>query len=139
MNAIASRPSALNSIFRGNRADIKKGWNMLRTIWMSVFMLIGMVFSLDARADYWFKVNDASQIQYLIGQTQIYLRNLNSFDASVQGTAPWSDYNYWIDLSTDVGKACWATLLAKMEAREPIWIYITSQTANGAVTIAWFG
>jgi hypothetical protein len=112
---------------------------MLRNIFMVGCLLLGVGFSLEARADYWFKINDASQIQFLIGNPQIYLRNLNSFDASVQGTVPWTDYNYWIDLSTDAGKACWATLLVKMEAREPIWLYITSQTANGAVTIAWFG
>jgi hypothetical protein len=107
--------------------------------WMAASVVLGAAFSLDARADYWFRVSDASQIQYLVTNPQIYLRNLNTFDASVQGTAPWTDYNYWIDVSTDGGKACWATLLAKMEAKEPIWIYITSQTANGAVTIGWFG
>lgn len=74
----------------------KKRTNRSRA-WMGAFLVLGTVFSLDARADYWFKVNDASQIQFLIGNPQIYLRNLNSFDSSVQGTAPWTDYNYWID------------------------------------------
>jgi hypothetical protein len=112
---------------------------MLRNLWLASLLLVGTAFSVQAQADYWFKVNDASQIQYLIGGPQIYLRNLSSFDASVQGSVPGGFYNYWIDLSTDGGKANWATLLSKMEAREPIWIYIISQTANGAVLIAWFG
>jgi hypothetical protein len=100
---------------------------------------VGTAFSLQARADYWFKVTDASQIQFLIGNPQIYLRNLNTFDSTVVGgSAPWG-YHYWIDLSTDGGKANWATLLTKMEAHEPIWVYIGSQTADGGVNIGWFG
>jgi hypothetical protein len=102
---------------------------------MGALLVFGAAFSLDARADYWFKVNDASQIQYLIGSPQIYLRNLNTFDSTVLGCC----YNYWIDISTDGGKASWATLLAKIQSQQPIWIYITSQTVAGAVTIAWFG
>jgi hypothetical protein len=94
--------------------------------WMAALLVLGAAFSLDARAD------------YLIGNPQIYLRNLNTFEAAVQGTAPWTDYNYWIDLSTDGGKACWATLLAKKGSKRTN-VFITSQTANGAILIAWFG
>lgn len=108
--------------------------NRLRA-WMAAFLLIGAAFSLDARADYWFKVNDASQITYLVGNPQIYLRNLNTFDSTVLGCC----YNYWIDISTDAGKAAWATLLAKMQTQQAIWIYVTSQTVGGSVTVAWFG
>jgi hypothetical protein len=106
-----------------------------RRAWIAVFLFIGIAFSVDARADYWFKVNDASQIQYLIGGPQIYLRNLNTFDSTVLGCC----YNYWIDVSTDAGKATWATLLAKIQAQQPIWLYIASQTVAGSVTVAWFG
>jgi len=62
-NAIASLQSAL----KGSGGDSKRGLSVLRTTWMSVFVLIGIAFNLEARADYWFKINDASQIQYLIG------------------------------------------------------------------------
>jgi hypothetical protein len=99
---------------------------------MGVFLVLGAVFSLDARADYWFKVNDASQIQYLIGSPQIYLRNLNTFDSTVLGCC----YNYWIDVSTDAGKAACATLLAKIQTQQPIWIYTSSQTVAGSATVA---
>jgi len=112
----------------------KKRMSRLRA-WMGAFLVLGAAFSLDARADYWFKVNDASQIQYFVNSSQIYLRNLNTFDSSVLGCC----FNYWIDISTDSGKAIWATLLAKMQAQQPIWIYITSQTVAGSVTVAWFG
>jgi hypothetical protein len=112
--------------------------SVLRSL-MHVFLVSGVAFSLEARADYWFKVNDASQIQYFVNSTpnstQIYLRNLNTFDSTVLGCC----FNYWVDISTDLGKAIWATLLAKIQAQQPIWIYITSQTAAGPVTVAWFG
>jgi hypothetical protein len=113
---------------------------MLRNIAMAAVLLIGMAFNLQARADYWFRVNDASQIQFLIGGPRIYLRNLDTFDGSVVGdnTAPWG-YHYWVDVSNDGGKADWATLLTKIEAKERIWVYIASQTVNGAVLIGWFG
>ena len=120
---ISSAPSTRRNRLNGLRA------------WMAAFLLIGAAFSLDARADYWFKVNDASQIQYFISGPQIYLRNLNSFDSTVLGCC----YNYWVDISTDPGKAAWATLLAKMQTQQPIWIYVASQTVAGSVTVAWFG
>ena len=103
--------------------------------WMGGLLIFGAAFCLEARADYWFKVNDASQIQYMVGSPQIYLRNLNTFDSTVLGCC----YNYWIDVSTDAGKAAWATLLAKVQTQQPIWIYIASQTVAGSVTVAWFG
>jgi hypothetical protein len=108
---------------------------MLRNLWVAGVLLVGTAFSLQARADYWFRVSDASQIQYLIENTQVMLRNLNSFDSTVLGCC----YNYWIDVTTEGGKAMWATLLTKMEAKEPIWVYVQSQTAVGPVMIAWFG
>jgi hypothetical protein len=110
---------------------------MFRNTIAAVILLIGIAFGSQAHADYWFKVNDASLIQYqiLLTPSQIMLRNLNSFDSTVLGCC----YNYWIDLSTDAGKAMWATLLAKMETKEPIWVWVTSQTAAGAVMIVWLG
>jgi hypothetical protein len=109
---------------------------MLRNLILVSLLLVGTTFSFQARADYWFRVSDASLIQYQIAPpSQVLLRNLNSFDSTVLGCC----YNYWIDLSTDAGRAMWATLLTKMEAREPIWVWVTSQTAGGAVMIVWFG
>jgi len=99
-------------------------------------LLAAMTFAIlastaaPAEATYWFKVNDASQIQYQIGPPdRIFLRNLSQFDGTVLGCC----YNYWIDLSTAAGKAQWATLLAKMQAKESIWIFVMSQTQVGTI------
>jgi hypothetical protein len=112
---------------------------MLRNLMLVGLFLVGTVFSLQARADYWFRVADASQIQYLTdGGSRIYFRNLNSFDATVLGCC----YNYWIDVSTDAGKAAWATVLAKIEAKEHIWLYLpgsSSQTVASPVIVGDFG
>lgn len=112
---------------------------MLRNLLVASGLLIGTAFSLQARADYWFRVADASQIQYLTdGGSRIYLRNLNSFDATVLGCC----YNYWIDVSNDAGKAAWATVLTKIEAKEHIWLYLagsSSQTVASLVIVGDFG
>jgi len=105
---------------------------MLRNIVAVAVLLIGTAFSLQARASYWFKVSDASQIQYIIanGTTeQIFLRNLSQFDATVLPCC----YNYWIDLSTDAGRANWSLLLAKIQAGQSIWVFVPNQPATGAV------
>jgi hypothetical protein len=115
------------------------GGDMLRNVLVAACLLAGSAYSLDARADYWFRVADAGQIQYLSdGGTRIYLRNLNSFDSSVLGCC----YNYWIDVSTDAGKAAWAALLSKIEAQEHIWLYLLgpqSQTVASLVVVGDWG
>jgi hypothetical protein len=67
--------------------ESRRAKNLTRRLhaYIAVALVMGAAFSLDARADYWFKINDASQIQYLIGGPQIYLRNLNVFDDTVLG------------------------------------------------------
>lgn len=112
---------------------------MARNIVGAAVLLLGTAFSLQAHADYWFRVADASQIQYLTdGGTRIYLRNLNSFDSTVLGCC----YNYWIDVSSEAGKAAWATLLTKIETQQHIWLYLTgpqSQTVASPVIVGDFG
>jgi hypothetical protein len=88
--------------------------------------LAGIGVSVPALADYWFHVPDASQLKYTIGaDSKVYLRNLNQFDSTVLGCC----FNYWIDLTSVQGPATWATLLAKIEAQQGIWIFVGSQTA----------
>jgi hypothetical protein len=53
--------------------------------WMAASLVLGAAFSLDACADYWFKVKDASRIQYLVRSPQICLGDLNTFDSTVLG------------------------------------------------------
>jgi hypothetical protein len=94
--------------------------------------LIGLGASVPALADYWFQVPDASQLKYVISvDGKVYLRNLNQFDSAVLGCC----YNYWIDLTSSQGPAVWATLLAKIEAQQEIWIFVGSPTAASYVYV----
>ena len=94
--------------------------------------LIGIGVSVPALADYWFQVPDASQLKYVISvDGKVYLRNLNQFDSTVLGCC----YNYWIDLTSPQGPAIWATLLAKMETQQGVWIFVGSQTAASYVYV----
>jgi hypothetical protein len=112
---------------------------MLQKIVALSVLLLGTTFSPQSRADYWFKVNDASLIQFLNdGGTRIYLRNLDSFDSTVLGCC----FNYWIDLSTDAGKAAWTTILERRRQHEEIWLYLvgtSSRTVPSLVIIGDFG
>jgi hypothetical protein len=112
---------------------------MFRKIVALGILVICATFSRQSRADYWIRVADATQIQFLTdGGMRIYLRNLNSFDASVLGCC----FNYWIDLSSDAGKAAWATILSKMQGKEHIWLYLvgaSSQTIASIVIVGDFG
>ena len=113
--------------------------NTLRQITLLWILVIGTTLSFQSHADHWIRVTDASQIQYLTdGGTKIYLRNLNSFDDTVLGCC----FNYWIDVSTDAGKAAWSTILSKMEVHEHIWLYLvgtSSQTVASIVIVGDFG
>jgi len=92
----------------------------------------GIGVSVPALADYWFHVPDASQLKYIVdSDSKVYLRNLNQFDSTVLGCC----YNYSIDLTTAQGQAIWATLLAKIETQQGIWIFIGSQTAPSYVYV----
>ena len=103
---------------------------MFRSLWMNLALLSGLALSAPAFADYWFQVPDSSQLKYVVGNdSKVYLRNLNQFDSTVLGCC----YNYWIDLSTAAGRAQWATLLAKIQSGQEVWIFVTSQTAQGTV------
>jgi hypothetical protein len=109
---------------------------MLRIVSMTIMLLAGVAFSFQARADYYFKISDASQLQYVMTNDQrVYLRNLNQFDGTVLGCC----FNYWIDLTNEAGRAQWATFLAKIEAREEIWVFVLSQTQGGAVYLGDLG
>jgi hypothetical protein len=106
--------------------------------WMGAFLALGTGFSLDAHADYWFRVSDTSQIQYLVGSPQICLRNLNTLRQHCLGLLLQLLDRHFIK-PTSGGKAAWATLLARMVSQQPVCIYISSQIAPGAATVTWFG
>lgn len=110
----------------------------MRRYFLSFCCLLGVAANLPAHADYWLRVSDASQLQYLIGPTKIWFRNLSQFDNMVAGCC----YNYFMDLTTPGGQAGWTTILAKIQSNSPIWIYIygtpTTPTQSPALSVFTF-
>ena len=72
-------------------------------------------------------VNDASQVQYVANPDgKIYFRNLNQFDPTWAGCC----YAFWIDVSTDGGRAQYAAFLSAFFTRQKIMFY--GDSAGGA-------
>ena len=91
----------------------------------SLFLLPVLLFGSAAEATDFLQIDDASQIQWQItSQNRVYLRNLNTFDATYLACC----YNYWFDASTDAGKSFLAVLLARTAAAQPIDIGVVDKT-----------
>jgi hypothetical protein len=72
-------------------------------------------------------VNDASQIKFVVHtDNKVYVRNLNQFDSAWAGCC----YAFWMDLSTDSGRAQYAAFLSAYFSRQKITLL--ADTAGGA-------
>lgn len=76
-------------------------------------------------------ISDPTGIQYAVQDGKVYLRNLNSYDSTWLPCC----YNYWIDLSTDNGKAQFSALLAHKLSGKKLSIWKTDPTTAGALDI----
>ncbi len=91
--------------------------------------LIGLLLiscsSISVASDY-LLIPDMSQLKFQISGTKVYLRNLNQFDES------WADccYSYYVDLTTDDGRATWSTMLAKMTVGGRYYIGVNSKSST---------
>ena len=71
-------------------------------------------------------VDDASRLKWSISSGKVYFRNFNEIDATWQGCC----YVYYIDLSTDEGKAMFSLFLTRHSARQPLNFWVANKTAN---------
>lgn len=62
------------------------------------------------------KVNDASQIKFIISGDRVFLRNIHEFDANWLTCC----YNYWLDLTTETGKAQYAYFMLRYASKESV-------------------
>jgi hypothetical protein len=108
---------------RGNR----------RAAFCMIAIAIGALHSTVSRAGtVYFTVPDASQIYYLSADDRVYLRNLTSFASGPVGGIA----TYWIDLSSQTGKALFAILLASAGRSSPMML--GAPDSGGAVTIGGY-
>ncbi|KRA61533.1 hypothetical protein ASD79_05275 [Caulobacter sp. Root655] len=69
-------------------------------------------------------VPDASVLQYGVSyDAKVYFRNLNQVDASWLGCC----YNYWIDVSTDTGRAQFSAFLTAKASHSRIVFFIADK------------
>jgi len=74
-------------------------------------------------------ISNASNIKFAATNDQkVYLRNLDQYDNSWLGCCNF----YWIDISTDWGKAQYANLLSAKYSGSRLGLYINSKTSGGA-------
>jgi hypothetical protein len=76
-------------------------------------------------------INDPSTILYGVQDNRVYLRNLNTYESDWLPCC----YNYWIDLSTDGGKAMFSALLAHKLSGKRLSIWKTDPTTPGPIDI----
>jgi hypothetical protein len=96
----------------------------------SLFILgLAVLASSSTWAGDYLPVSDASRILFAIGPgNAVYLRNLNELDSTWLGCCQ----SYYIDTSTDIGKAQFSDFLSAVMSHAPISFYLASKTAGGA-------
>ncbi len=80
-------------------------------------------------------INDPSSLkwqQYSDGK--IYFRNLNEFpDGVYTNNFGGCCVKYWVDTTTDGGKALWSTILYHMASNKPFYISKSSAATDGHI------
>ena len=93
-------------------------------IFLITFLFLSGFFTSFANAEaVYVHVKDMSLISYqqVKDDDRIYFRNLNQFNPDVSGCC----YAFYLDVSTDFGKAAWSTMLMKMASRQDLYLYVT--------------
>lgn len=82
-----------------------------------ILMAAAMLLSLQASAQNWVEVDDASKLLWQMqADGVVWFRNLNEFSAS---QAPCC-YAYKLDTTTPGGRVIWSVIMTKMAAHERI-------------------
>jgi hypothetical protein len=99
-----------------------------------VIVIFLMASSLSSAED-WVRVTDWNKLSWQIQSHsgRVFLRNLDAFNSEFLGCC----YNYYIETSTDQGKAVWSTILSHMMTNKPLILGVADQTKSGAIT--YFG
>jgi len=64
-------------------------------------------------------IPDAANVKYAVGDGKAYFRNLDEFNPAFSGCC----FDYWLDLSTDTGRAMFATFLSKQISGQPVVLF----------------
>lgn len=116
---------------RTNKAFIANKWMKALRFVATISAVMTLLVSAPAGASSGIVINDASTILYGVQDNKVYLRNLNTYDPSWLPCC----YNYWIDLSTDGGKAMFSALLAHKLSGKRLSIWKTDPSTAGPIEI----
>lgn len=104
-------------------------FSMMRSCFLSAALVIGLSVSHPAYALDGLYVSQPEKLKFVIDSGRLYFRNLNEFG---DGWKPCC-YSYWIDLSTDSGKAQFSLLLTFYSSGRPFSIYKTDKLQDGQI------
>ena len=90
-----------------------------------------LAWSSTAHAGDGLVVPDASVLQYGVQDYKVYFRNLNQVDSTWLPCC----YNYWIDISTDNGRAQFSAFLTAKASHQKIVFWVTSKATPTAFAI----
>lgn len=100
----------------------------LTSVFLAVALLLG---ARPAHADDFITIPNAASLKWFeVNSTgQIFLRNLNDFDATFLGCC----WNFYIDVNSAAGRTLWATVLLKMASGQSIILGVSSKTTAGPI------
>lgn len=87
------------------------------------FLVLGKLQASD-----WVSITDMSQLSYQIANDKVWLRNVNKFDSTWLGCC----VAYYVDLTSNNGKATWSAMLVKIAARDKYNIGVVDKTKNSS-------
>jgi hypothetical protein len=98
-----------------------------------VSTILALFICTAASAEDWITVNDMSQVNWQITPSgRVYFRNLNEFRSDALACC----YNYYLDTTTDTGKALWSVVLTKMTTSSKLILGTPNISEAGPITYA---
>jgi hypothetical protein len=98
-------------------------------LWCALASLFFAVPQIASAQSVFVRISDASKVDFQTGGSNVYLRNMNLFDANAQGCC----YAYWIDTSTPEGKNIFALFLESIALQQGMWVALPPGYGTGAV------
>lgn len=95
----------------------------------SLLIFLGLAIASNSYATDWTTISNMSQLKYQIYNEKVWIRNMNEFDSSWLGCC----YAYYIDITTNEGKALWSTMLAKIAMAGKFNVGVADKTVEGSL------
>lgn len=76
-------------------------------------------------------IEDPTTLKFTVQDNRVYLRNLNDYDAAWLPCC----INYYIDLSTDYGRAMFSTILSFRLAKQRVVLFKDDPSVAGPIAI----